>query len=224
MKVAIHQPSYAPWCGYFAKIRHADAFIFLDDAQMCKNNLINRNKINAAGQEKWLTIPVSFNLGDPISATRFADPDWARKHVDLLRNCYRDCPHFGPVMDCLAPVYEGEFASLADLNIRLAELIMGYLGIERPLYRSSELDCPGKSDDRLVDLVLRVGGGAYISGPGGMRYQDPAKFEAAGLGLEVVSYHQIPYPQPQEPFVPNMAIMDALFNVGPQALDLLRYD
>jgi hypothetical protein len=224
MKVAIHQPSYAPWCGYFAKIRHADAFIFLDDAQMCKNNLINRNKISAAGQEKWLTIPVSFSLGDPINATRFAEAGWARKHMDLLRACYRDYPHFGPVIEWLAPLYEAEYDNLADLNIRMAELVLEYLGIERPLYRSSQLDCPGRSDDRLVDLVLRVGGSAYISGPGGMRYQDPAKFEAAGLGLEVVSYNQIPYPQPREPFLPNLAIMDALFNLGPRTLNLLRYD
>ncbi len=223
MKVAIHQAAYAPWCGYFAKIAYADAFIFLDDVQMCKNNLMNRNKIDGGGVEKWFTIPVTFALGDAINQTTFADPGWQRKHADMLKTYYRAAPYYREVTALLEPVYTEAFADLAAVNIRLIELVLGYLGITRTLYRSSALDCDGKSDDRLIALVQRVGGDAYVSGPGGMLYQAPEKFAAAGLALEVKSYHQLPYPQPHAEFVPNLSALDALFHLGREAVTVMCY-
>jgi len=223
MKVAIHQPSYAPWCGYFAKIWYADAFIFLDDAQMTKNNLVNRNRICLHGKEQWITVPVRFSLGDPICATGLADPQWPARHRGQLEQCYRRAPHFREVAEMFDGVYSLEHANLAELNICMTKAILGYLGLERPLYRASELQCPGKADDRLVRLVLRVGGETYVSGPGGMHYQDPAKFSRAGLRLEVKAYSPIPYPQASPTFIPNLSILDALFNLGLGAASLLRY-
>lgn len=223
MKIAIHQPSYAPWCGYFAKIAYADAFIYLDDAQMSKNNLINRNKIDAGGMEKWLTVPVSFSLGDAINQTTFADSSWGGKHKAMLSSYYRKAPFFREVMEALSAVYDAEHGTLADVNMVMTEAVCKYVGLARTFYRASALNCPGKADDRLVALVRRVGGSTYVSGPGGMLYQDPAKFAVEGLALAVMSYTPIPYAQPHEVFLPRLSVLDALFQMGPAAVSLMRY-
>ncbi len=77
MKVAIHQPNYAPWCGFFAKMNACDVFVFYDDAQMTKNSYINRCLINNQGRQTWLTIPVSFKLGDKINQVIISIPNLA---------------------------------------------------------------------------------------------------------------------------------------------------
>ena|ERR1700733_7136326 len=56
--VAIHQPNYIPWLGYFFKIAHADKFVFLDMVVYPGGSLVNRNSIKTAHGPAWLTIPV----------------------------------------------------------------------------------------------------------------------------------------------------------------------
>ena len=80
MIVAIHQPNYAPWLGYFAKMARADVFVFLDDVQYTKNSYINRVQIDAGGTARWLTVPVSFSFRDPINRVRAANENWPRAH------------------------------------------------------------------------------------------------------------------------------------------------
>ena len=43
--VAIHQPNYLPWAGYFYKMLVCDDFIFLDDVVMATRSLSNRNRL-----------------------------------------------------------------------------------------------------------------------------------------------------------------------------------
>src|ERR1043165_5716491 len=89
--VAIHQPNYFPWLGYFAKMARSDAFVFLDDVQYSKNSYINRVQIKG---KEWLTVPVSHHLGDPINRVQCADPRWRAKHLDKLRATYAKTAHF----------------------------------------------------------------------------------------------------------------------------------
>ena len=66
MRVAIHQPHYLPWLGYFAKWAAADRFIFLDTVQYEKNGWQNRNRVKTPDGPRWLTVPVHARLGTPI--------------------------------------------------------------------------------------------------------------------------------------------------------------
>src|SRR3546814_3690829 len=91
MIVAIHQPNYLPWLGYFHKIARADVFVFLDDVQFSKNGYTNRVRILGDGAARWLTIPAAVHLGDPIGAVRPARPDWCRseEHTSELQSLMR---------------------------------------------------------------------------------------------------------------------------------------
>ena len=77
MKVAIHQPNYLPWMGYFHKMHHADVFIFLDDVQFTKGSHINRVKILSGKGPRWLTVPVvKVKLGQNIIDVRPSSNNW----------------------------------------------------------------------------------------------------------------------------------------------------
>jgi hypothetical protein len=225
MRIAIHQPNYVPWCGYFAKMKACDVFVFLDDAQMPigRGGYVYRAQIRGESGPMWLTVPVRRHGTEAIATVEPAEPDWQATHLRKLQNQYRKAPFYRAVMELIGPVYAQPSAKLAEFNVRFIRAVAAYLGVEPRFEISSLLGPEGLSDDRLISLVRILGGDTYVSGKGGANYQDPAKFEAAGISLEVRAYAPVPYPQVHGDFIPGLSILDALFNVGSEAANLLHY-
>jgi len=223
MRVAIHQPNYIPWCGFFAKMCACDLFVLYDDAQMTKNSYINRCLINNQGQQAWLTIPVSFHLGDKINEVVISNSRWRKKHIQTMHSVYGRATFFKEIFDLLEPIYLSTNNLLVRTNIDLISAIAGYLGLPCQVELSSSFPSDKTSDDRLIDICHTLGASTYISGKGGDNYQDYDKFKAAGIALEVKTYRPISYYQKSETFVPGLSIMDALFNLGKKTVDLLVY-
>jgi hypothetical protein len=217
MIVAIHQPNYLPWLGYFAKMARADVFVFLDDAQYSKNSYINRVQIDAGGEPRWLTVPVSYHFGDPIGRVRASKPDWRRSHLDTLRNCYRGAPSFESALAIVERAFDAApDADIATVNQSLIEAVAGTLSLRCVFRRASNFDTAGLSgDDRLIAIVRQVSPGAtYLSGKGGANYQDGSKFEAAGLALRYTDFRHPDYEQGHGNFLPGLSVLDALFRLG----------
>ncbi len=223
--VAIHQPNYAPWCGYFAKMRHCDVFIFLDDAQMPGGqSYVYRTRIRTQSGTRWLSVPTRYHLGDAISQVRFADDRWSRKHLGALRAEYGRSASFKEVWPIVAPLYDDASDSLSDFNQRLIVELARYLGLTCSILRSSELLAPGASDERLIALIQAVGGTRYLSGKGGQNYQDSEKFRIACIDLDVCPYLPKPYHQIHGGFTSGLSVLDSIFNLGKDAARLLTYD
>jgi hypothetical protein len=220
MIVAVHQPNYAPWLGYFRKMALADRFVFLDDAAFSKGSVTNRVRILENGRPVWLTVPAKPPIGTPIRAVMPSQPDWPVRHLSRLQNAYRAAPAFDAVWPDMTALYDGLAAlDLAEANrvliLRLAERI----GVSVRWKRASELDPDPESagDDRLLALIGASGGvTAYLSGRGGAKYQDDAKFDAAGIAVVYNDYTPPAYPQAgtRGGFEPGLSILDAVFHVG----------
>ena len=58
MKVAIMQPTYLPWSGYFGLLNSVDLFVYLDSVQFDKRSWQQRNQIKSVNGPQWLTVPV----------------------------------------------------------------------------------------------------------------------------------------------------------------------
>ncbi len=217
MIVAIHQPNYIPWLGYFAKMARADIFVLLDDAQYSKNSYTNRVQIDVGGAGRWLTVPVTYRFGDPINRVRAANATWPRVHCETLKALYADAPAFRDIWPWLAERYSALPATdLAASNESLIAVLAERLGLRAVLRRASTLGADvAKGDDRLIALVRACGEGAvYLSGRGGDKYQDPAKFAAAGVALIYSDFVHPIYDQGHSNFVPGLSIFDALFRLG----------
>jgi hypothetical protein len=224
MRYGVHQPNYAPWCGYFAKIRQCDVFIFLDDAQMPGGqSYVYRTPIRGPDKPRWLSVPSRFTLGDSILHVTFADPRWAKKHLNTFRAEYARCAFFREVMALLEPLYSDVGDRLAPFNARLIRAVCEYIGLSCRFERSSVLQPRGDSDRRLISLGEILHADTYVSGHGGQKYQDPSAFAAAGIRLELRSYKPIPYRQVHGEFQGGLTILDALFHLGRKTLDLLVY-
>ena len=223
-RVGIHQPNYAPWAGYFAKIASSDVFVFLDDVQMpTGRSYVYRTSIPSGDGTAWLSVPTSAPSGSGIDEVRFADPEWGTKHLDRLRSIYRKASHFRAVSDLIRPIYEAPGDELAAFNMRLIQAIGAFLGLSPRWERSSALAPEGTADDRLISITQLVGGDTYVSGTGGQNYQSAEKFRSAGLTLEVHEYRPVPYVQFGRAFTPGLSIVDALFHLGPEAASVLEY-
>jgi hypothetical protein len=219
--IAIHQPNYLPWLGYFHKIAKADLFVFLDDTQFPKQGYVNRVQILDNGQASWLTIPARPSLGTPISETHAGQEGWSGRHLSRLRNTYRKAAAFREVWPAVENLYGAldPDATLASTNSQLVIEIAALLGLTCRFALASAH--PNSADltggDRLVDIVTQAGGTAYLSGRGGAKYQDPAAFEAADLELVYTTFKPRPYPQASEEFAPGLSVLDAIFNLGFEA-------
>jgi len=225
--VAIHQPTYLPWLGLFHKIRNCDVFVLLDDVQFPKQggNWINRCKINAGGTARWMTIPVLRPSGlQMIADVIAADSEWPEAHINLIDLHYRAAPEYSEQRGFVKRIIGAPAASLLEFNVGALTELLEFLkpGETGKIVRSSALDATSSGTSRLVELVRRVGGSAYLSGDGSDGYLDPMEFEQNGVELSFQGFREAPRPQlGTDEFIPGLSILDALMMVGADGVNAL---
>jgi hypothetical protein len=115
-----------------------------------------------------------------------------------------------------------KFSSISELDVALCKWIMQILDIRTPTLMSRELKASGRKSERLVDLVTKVGGTTYLSGPSAAAYLDLDLFQQQGIQVEFKNYDYPPYPQFRGGFCGDASILDLLFNTGPDARQYLK--
>lgn len=223
--VAIHQPNFFPWLGYFDKIARSDVFILLDHVQFQKTGgtWSNRVKLLQGGEARWVTAPIVRNFHGVLAIKEMEfcpDGLWREKFKKSLVANYARAPHFRDVLNFLEPLIFNPEVNIACFNGAVIKSIAGYLGFsgEKFLW-SSEMVEDGQASEMLVSLTRLVGGDAYMCGGGASGYQDDAAFSAAGIGLIYQNFEHPIYPQiGSKEFAPGLSIIDALMNIG--AVDL----
>lgn len=223
MTVAIHQPNFLPWLGYFYKMVLCDIFVLLDNVQYTKNSFINRNKVKTPQGAIWVTVPVRFQFGELINQVHINNStDWRKNHLKTLELNYRKTAYFGEVFPDLQRLYfQKDWQNLCEFNIALIKYVISYLGLEKKLIIASDIKTEGKSTDRLVDIVKKLGGDSYLSGFGAVNYQEETIFHDAGIELRYSGFVHPQYPQVWNDFIPNLSIIDFLFNNGRRSLPIL---
>lgn len=215
LTVAIHQPNFFPWLGYFHKLKNSDIFVFLDDVEFSKGSYINRSQVRVGGQAKWLTMPVKYRSTAEIRHTEIGSTDWRDKHLQILTQNYKGASFFDQVMPFVEWLYrDSEHRYVAPLNIDVITAIAKELAIDTQLVVASDIPTEGRADKKLCGLIKEVGGTRYLSGRGGRNYQSPETFEQAEIELIYTSFKVLPYAQNGAEFLAGLSILDALFNLG----------
>jgi hypothetical protein len=225
VKAAIIQSNYLPWKGYFDIIQAVDLFVFYDDTQYTVRDWRNRNLIKTAHGPLWLTVPVAAGSRDlRIEQVEIAGREWAANHWKSLQHHYAAAPHLKRYREFFQHVYmEREWTHLSELNQFLTmHIAREFLGLPTRFTTSTPLAPVGQKQDRLLDVLAKVGATGYVSGPSARAYIDPAGFAAAGVALEYIDYAGYPeYPQGRGPFTHAVTIRDLLFHAGPDAPELI---
>ncbi|MCC5866483.1 MAG: WbqC family protein [Wenzhouxiangella sp.] len=218
--IAITQPTYLPWLGYFQQMARADCFVFLDTVQFAHQSWQSRNRLrDIEGNVFWLTVPVaSHRLGDPISDIRIARQprNWRRKHLNSVRT------HLGgtPYLDSAVSILEGAFAQnhelLVDLNIDLIERVRDQLGIQTQVLRASELAVSGSRSDLLLAICQELGASRFLANAGSRIYlqAEEERFEQAGVSIDYQCWKHPEYEQCGDNFIVNLSWLDPVCHLG----------
>jgi hypothetical protein len=219
--VAIHQPNFFPWLGYFDKIRRADVFVVLDNVQHQKTGgtWSNRVMLNLNGATRWATAPTVRNYHGvrPVNAIEFDETaPWREKLAKTLEASYRRARHYDEAMALLRPLLLNPERRLWAYNMAAIHKLVETLSFERSeIVLASTLPGQGTATELLVSLVRAVGGDAYLSGGGADGYQEAPVFESAGVRLVYQSFKHPVYAQRGGgEFVPGLSIIDPLMNCG----------
>jgi hypothetical protein len=215
--VAIHQPNFFPWLGYFDKIRRADVFVLLDDVAYPRagsggmGSWCNRVRLSVQAEARWVTCPLRrMPLGEPIRLAEIDDTQpWRAKLLRTLDANYRKAPQFSACMAMLEPLINAPGSNLAAFNIRAIKAIAAHLGLSTRFVSQSGLSDSGSATERLISLVKAVGGSAYLSGDGAAGYQRDELFVETGIRLVKLNFHQQPYGDPSR-FIPGLSVIDYL--------------
>jgi hypothetical protein len=224
MIVAVHQPQYLPWLGYFDKIDRADVFVLLDNVQFKKNEWQNRNRIKTAGGPQWLTVPVTYKFPQRINEVGINNRErWQHQQRQAILSNYRKAPCWDYVAPIIEEIFPTVWEYLAPLNIFVVKRLAEILGIATPLYVASELPAfPENPDERLIAIAKHFGADTYLAGGGGREYMDLDQYERNGIKVLFQEYHHPVYEQRFGAFEPFMSVLDLLFNHGSESLDILR--
>ncbi|MFK2826126.1 WbqC family protein [Bacillus sp. B190/17] len=222
MIIAIHQPNYIPWCGYFHKMLSCDLFVILDDVTFSKTAITNKNQIKSPDGSRLLSVPLSNKEGLIKDVTIFNDGKWPNKHWGSLQRNYARAPFWKQYQHLFAPIFENPDETLADFNLRLIDVIRTILEIKTPIIRSSEiLGTTGLKGDKIISICKTLQAAVYLSGTGAKSYNDESEFARNQIRLVYQEFDPPCYPQLWGDFIPNLSVIDLLFNCGPKSKDFL---
>ena len=219
-KIAIHQPNFLPFYGFWSKLMQCDTFVILDNVQYTKNSFINRVKIHGKSEGQWLTCPIIKPKNtDLIGQVKLIEGNkWRKKHLKTIHQTYGKAKYFEEIYNLIIEVYFEPYTTVQNFNTALINLIVQYLGIsEVKYYHSSTIFSTSVSTQRLVDICKELKADTYICGSGSDKYQDNDLFIENGIKVNRVS-SQLEYSQFGGKFVPNLSIIDILFHHGKKAL------
>jgi len=223
MRVAIHQPQYLPWLGYFDKMDSADVFVILDDVQYKKNEWQNRNKIRTAEGWQWLTVPVLYKFGQKMDKVRIDNHrDWRARQAKSLEYNYSRAAYFSKYASFFQDLFEKDWDLIVDLNIYIINHLKETLGINTEVVNSSTLGVSSASTERLVEICAKLKADIYLSGAGGKEYLEQGLFKDKGIELEFQEYVHPEYDQVYKGFYPYMSVVDLLFCHGDGSLDIIK--
>jgi hypothetical protein len=219
--VAIHQPNFLPWLGYFDKIARADIFILLDNVQFPKTGgtWINRVQMAVHDAPAWVTVPIK----RAYHGTRLIremeinnDIPWQVKLLKTIQINYGRAPYFSVVYPFVADLIEQQYGLLSEFNICSIKRVMEKLGFETSkLVLGSDLAVDGSATQLLINLTKSVGSNAYLAGGGAGGYQEDRLFADQGVKLVSQNFQHPSYPQfNTQKFVPGLSIVDVLMNCG----------
>lgn len=225
MIVSANQPYFAPFPGFFLKAFLSDILVILDAVQFPRGTTwLTRNRFKNERGALWLTIPVwKKGLGfQRIDKVRICpEGRWSKKHLHSLRHAYGNAPYFGDHQGFLEHIFSSEINKLIDMNFAIITYLLSVLQIDTKVIRLSDLGIEAKGDQLLLEICKMTGASHFLAQKPAGKYHNPELFQRKGIQLKYFSAPIPVYPQLWGNFIPNLSVLDLIFNCGPKARELL---
>ena len=222
--IAVHQPIFLPWPGFFHKAARAERLVLLDDVQFPRGrSWLARNRLKNENGELWLTVPV-LRKGRGLQAIRRVEIDgstgWRKKHLAGIRQNYVHAPYFADYFPGIEGIYEARHPLLADFAIQLIRFLLDALAIRTPVLRQSELGLTGRGADLLVSICASLGADRLLVLPPAEKHVDQDTLGRGGIEVVRAEFRPPVYPQLWGDFIYNLSMLDLLLNCGPRSREI----
>ncbi|BDC17403.1 WbqC family protein [Acidianus sp. HS-5] len=224
-KVAIMQPYFFPYIGYWQLIYAADIFIIFDIVQFIWKGWINRNRVlKENGGWKYITIPVKHTRREEkICEVEIVDNldvlDHVLKNLAYYYKVKKKVPYYDETVFILRKILSNiNINKIAKINEIIIRRLCEILDCNTEIYVASSMNfdysnvkAPG---DWAFEMTKQIRGDMYINPPGGRTLFDKAKFEAENIDLKFLVPNEIRYQQIDDKFEPWLSIIDVLMFNG----------
>jgi hypothetical protein len=229
MKIAIMQPYFFPYIGYFSLIKHTDSFILFDTVQYIRHGWIERNRI-LKENEGWIYIKVPLlnkQREDLIKDVNINNTiEWKRKILAQLIPYKKISPNYFKVIDVISNIFEKDYETIVDLNLEIIKSVCSYLKIQKDIKVFSKMNLtiekPMSSDEWALNICKSLGNVTeYWNPPGGQSFFEKKKYDNANIGLKFQSVHLTPYNQKRNDFEIGLSIIDVMMFKSSEEINIM---
>ena len=229
MKIAIMQPYFFPYLGYFSLIKHTEQFILFDTVQYIRHGWIDRNRI-LKQDNSWLYIQVpSLNKGRDtlIKDLKINNVElWQKKILSQLIIYKKTAPHYFKVIQLIALIFEQNFDTIVAFNKFSLEKICDYLRINHKIEIFSkmnmEIETANAPDEWALNICEKIEGvDEYWNPTGGLTFFDKSKYDKQGIKLFFQNVILQEYDQKRTLFEPGLSIIDVLMFNSPEEINVM---
>lgn len=230
MKLAIMQPYFFPYLGYWQLLNLADRFVIYDDVNYIKRGWVNRNRILINGKPSYITVPLNQLSQNKRICDISLQPAlvWRRKMIRTIENTYRKSPYFFEIFPVIEKLVNYEADSLSEFLSNHLMALATVLGIKTSIvitsrsYHNDNLS----GQERIIDICKREDASIYINLQGGQELYDVGIFRKSNIELRFVAMRSVPYSQRYSGFFSHLSIIDVLMGIGAQGVrqNLNKFD
>ena len=217
MKVAIMQPTFIPWLGYFEMIERVDTFVFLDNVQFERKSWQNRNYIRVRDEKSLILLPIIHQgrhqliLETELFNARF----YKQKLLKTINTTYKQSEFFDDTFPLFVDIFERELCNLAEFNIQTIMELSKCFGIQTKFVRGSHLRSTGKSTALTIAQCLELGANSFYCAAGAKSYvSEDEGFQESRIEIEYQNYIPKAYKQKEPGFIPFLSVLDLIMNNG----------
>lgn len=224
MKIAIMQPYFFPYIGYWQLLNAVDTFVIYDDVNYIKKGFINRNSILLFDKPYRFTLELQ-KTSQNKQINKIQIGSNKDKLLKMLVRAYGKAPYFDDVYPILIDILKNNEKNLARFIVYSIIKIAKFLGIETKIIYASEIekDCSLKGEEKIINIAKRLGASHYINPIGGKEMYNREKFKNENIQLDFLSVETVKYKQFKNEFFPNLSILDIImFNEKQQLKDMLE--
>lgn len=230
-RVAIMQPYFFPYIGYYALIKNVDRFILLDAVQFIRHGWVDRNRIlKQGGGFHYIRPPLQKKSHTDAIQDVLVDnaQNWQPRLISQLDVYRRRAPHFHKVRALVGDILSVKHERLADLNQATLRGVFEYLGqpFNCEMFSSSGLsiDPPAGPGDWALNICRSIGDvGEYWNPINGRDLFDEQKYRQSGVSFGLFDYKARPYEQGEDAFESSLSIIDVLmFNNPDVVIEMLN--
>lgn len=215
-KVAIMQPYFFPYMGYFHLLNSVDEFVIYDNIQYTKKGWINRNRILVNGKDKLISLPLKKDSDYLNVIDRKLSDNWNVEKVKLLnliKSSYKKSPQYSIIFPIIEKCIQFSDNNLFNFILNSLTQLNSFLEIDTKVTISStiNIDHTLKSKDKVIAICKNLNATTYINAIGGQELYNVKDFKNHELDLKFIKSSLLNYKQYKNEFIPWLSILDILF-------------